>query len=171
MEQISKTQDIKDRVHTKILNFLSYKLRSETEVSDKLEQYLRRYKSISRSDKKDIREGIVKNLKKVNLLNDDTFTSAFVNEKIKSPKAVSKWQIKRFLIKKGVHEKVIENALKAYSKEVEVDKITQDARKKFSSLRKLDKLQQKKRLYNYLGRKGYPYDKIRSVVDSMCNVK
>ena len=171
MESRNKTQDIKGKVHAKVLNFLSYKLRSESEVSDKLEQCLRKYKSISKSEKEEISDEIIENLRKVDLLDDDVFTTSFVNEKIRSPKPVSKWHIKRFLIKKGVQEKVIERALKAYSKEVEIDKISQDARKKFSSLGKLDKLKQKKRLYDYLGRKGYPYDKIRFVVDSLCNVK
>jgi len=161
---------IKEKVNQKILNFISYKLRSEKEISNRLTQYLQRYKKIKKSQKDKIRLELMERLEEINLINDDYFAENFVTQKINSPKPASRMQIKQFLIKKGVPGKIITKALKLYTDDEEDRKIIKDARKKLITLKKLTKLQKKKRLYNYLAGKGYPFVKVRSVVDRIIEV-
>jgi len=164
-------QAIKEKVNQKILNFISYKLRSEREISDRLSQYLKRYKKVKKSQKDHIKAELMAKLEEINLINDVYFAESFVTQKIRSPKPASRMQIKQFLMKKGVSGKIISTVLRLYTDDEEDQKISKDAKKKLSTLKKLSKLQKKKRLYDYLARKGYPFTKIRSLVDRIIEVE
>lgn len=164
-------QAIKEKVNLKILNFISYKIRSEREISDRLSQYLYRYKKMKKSQKDEIKAEIMAKLEEINLINDVYFAKSFVYQKVKSPKPASRMQIKQFLMRKGVSVKIINEALKLYTDDEEDQKITKDAKKKFAALKNLNNIQKKKKLYDYLARKGYPFAKIRSVVDRIIEVE
>lgn len=164
-------QAIKEKVNLKILNFISYKIRSEREISDRLSQYLYRYKKMKKSQKDEIKAEIMAKLEEINLINDVYFAKSFVYQKVKSPKPASRMQIKQFLMRKGVSVKIINEALKLYTDDEEDQKITKDAKKKSATLKKFNKMQKKKKLYDYLARKGYPFAKIRSVVDRIIEVE
>jgi len=157
--------EIKDRVNQKLLNFISYKLRSEQEITQRLNSYLSRYKSLSKKDKDELMAELLENLRRNRLLDDAYFSQSFVLQKINSPKPASRQQMKKFLYNKGIPKDLIDEALKLYSSQQEEVKLDQEARKKLSFLRGLQPLQKKKKLYDYLARKGYSYNKIRTAVD------
>jgi len=163
-------REIKEKVNQKILNFISYKLRSEREISERLNRYLEKYKKINKSQKEEIKVELLEKLREVNIINDHYFAKSFVMQKIKSPKPASRMQTRQFLMKKGVPRSIISQALKIYTDDQEDQKITKAAKKKLSSLKNFNKLQKKKKLYNYLAGKGYPFARIRSIVDRIIEV-
>ncbi len=93
-------QAIKEKVNLKILNFISYKIRSEREISDRLSQYLYRYKKMKKSQKDEIKAEIMAKLEEINLINDIYFAESFVSQKVNSPKPASRMKIKQFLMRK-----------------------------------------------------------------------
>lgn len=165
------TLKLEEKVRKKIFNFVSYKLRSAKEISDRLDRYLSKYKNVNDKQKQNVKDTLTQDLKEMKLIDDDVFAQSFVAQKLRSRKPTSKFKVKQFLIKKGIPSGIIDNALIKFTSEVEGEKILQDARKKLSSLKKLPKLQKKKKLYDYLSRKGYPFDQIRSIVDRVLEVK
>ncbi len=162
---------IKEIITLKIINFISYKPRSQKEISDRLDKYLGRYKKINSQEKTTLRDDVLKHLQEVNLVDDDYFAQTFVAQKLRSPKPESKIKIRQFLMRKGVPTTIIDKAMKAYSDETEEEKMIKDARKKLSTLRNTPPLRKRKKLYEYLARKGYPFSRIRAIVDRELEVK
>ncbi len=167
-EKIKETQE---KIDLKILNFISYKARSTAEVKKKLDHYLKRKKNLKFSEIEKIKERSLEKLVNLNLLDDDDYAKSYVNEKIKSTKPVSKLQIRKFLLSKGVPYKIIDNNLKLMKKEIEYAKAKKDATRKLARYKKMDKRTMRNKLRVYLSRKGYPWEVVYSVVDNITGVK
>ncbi|HQG79114.1 MAG TPA: RecX family transcriptional regulator, partial [bacterium] len=64
-------------------------------------------------------------------------------------------------------KEIIDDFLGNLDKNLIYESALRDAKKKLSSLDKEDKYTKKKKLLNYLYRKGYPFDISSSVVDTL----
>jgi regulatory protein len=138
------------------LKFLSYRMRSEKELRDKLKK-----KEFAQS----LIDEVIKDLKRVDLVDDYEFASAFIRDRISnSPRG--KILLKQELWKKGIKKEVIEKALKEYFKDEDEEltlakELLQKRKKRYESL---DKNVAKRRLMSFLLRRGFSYDIVRQVL-------
>lgn len=160
-----------EKLEEKIFNFIAYKDRSWHEVNERLEKYLSRYRSLSARDKTTVKNSILDKISALKLVDDMKFAQSLVEEKIKSKKPFSKMQVRKFLYKKGIHQKIIENSLEKFSREIEMKKAKKDAMRKSKTYKDKDKRIRTNKLKQYLLRKGYPYEIVYPVVDSLTDVK
>lgn len=164
--QDSRAEEIFEKVYFKILNFISYNLRSEKEVSDRLTKYLSKYR-ISSSEKDNLSAKLTSKLEESGYLNDSNFAFSYVKSVSDSKKPVSKRKITHFLMKKGISKDIISDAINTLPEEFSRNNAMKDAEKKLRLLGNIDGFSKKRKLYDYLFRKGYDSGTISSVVDTL----
>jgi len=138
------------------LKFLSYRMRSEKEVKDKLKK---------KEFAGDLIAEIIKDLKRVNLIDDYEFASAFISDRI-SNNPRGKILLKQELWKKGIKKEIIEKALKEFFKD-EDEELTlakELLRKRKKRYEGLDENVAKRRLMSFLLRRGFSYDIVKQVL-------
>ncbi|HVP36889.1 MAG TPA: RecX family transcriptional regulator [Terriglobales bacterium] len=138
------------------LGFLSYRMRSEKEVRDKLKK---------KEFAQNLIDEVIKDLKRVNLVDDHEFASAFVRDRISnSPRG--KILLKQELWKKGIKKEIIEKALKEFFKDEDEElvlakELLQKRKKRYVGL---DENVAKRRLMSFLLRRGFSYDIVKQVL-------
>jgi regulatory protein len=138
------------------LKFLSYRMRSERELRDKLKK---------KEFAQNLIDEVVKDLKRVNLIDDYEFASAFVRDRI-SNNPRGKILLKQELWKKGIKKEIIEKALKEYFKDENEELILAKEllRKRKKRYESLDENVAKRRLMSFLLRRGFSYDIVKQVL-------
>ncbi|MBU0535090.1 RecX family transcriptional regulator [Patescibacteria group bacterium] len=164
--QDSKLEEIFEKVYFKILNFISYNLRSEKEVADRLTKYLSKYR-ISSSEKNNLSAKLTSKLEEGGYLNDLNFAFTYIKSVSDSKKPVSKRKITHFLMKKGISRDMLSDALDSLPADFSLNNAVKDAEKKLRLLGNIDEFSKKRKLYDYLFRKGYDSGTISSVVDTL----
>jgi len=162
----TRLDGIYEKVYFKILNFVSYRQRSEKEITDRLAKYLSKYRLLP-EEQKEIESRVYSNLEKDGYLDDVAFASTYIKAIVDSKKSVSKIKIYQFLLRKGIPKDTIEELLQLLPEDFIEQSVMKDAQKKLKTLRVGDVFTKKRKLSTYLFRKGYPSDVIRSVVDSL----
>jgi regulatory protein len=111
---------------------------------------------------------VIEDLKKNGYLNDSDFIRAFVAEKSKTKNWSSK-KIKGELIKRGLTSKIIDEALNDQPREADIENAMKLAKKKYEVLlkRNLERKDLRNKLSAYLFSKGFEYDLIKGVCDSL----
>lgn len=143
------------------LKIIERTLKTEKEVEIKLRQ---------KGFEENLIDKAINFLKKYDFVNDNKYIKCYVKEKIKKD---GKNKIKYNLMKKGIREDLIEKELN----EVNIDKqqyyntLMELARKKYEILSKkeADKLKVKKKICDYLLRKGYLWEEIKPVLNDLLN--
>jgi len=155
IDQILESE-VKKESKDAALKFLSYRMRSEKEVRDKLKK---------KEFANDLIDEVIKDLKRINLIDDSNFASAFVRDKI-SNKPQGKILLKQELWKKGIKEEIIVKVLKEYfedeEEELNLAKNLLEKRKK--RYENLDKNVAKRRMMSFLLRRGFSYEIIKQVL-------
>jgi regulatory protein len=155
IDQILESE-VKKESKDAALKFLSYRMRSEKEVRDKL-----RKKEFAQ----DIIDEVIGDLKRVNLLDDYEFTSAWIRDRI-SNKPRGKTLLKQELWKKGIKDETIEKVLKEYfedeEEELNLAKNLLEKRKK--RYENLDKNIAKRRMMSFLLRRGFSYEIVKQAL-------
>ena len=155
IDQILESE-VKKESKDAALKFLSYRMRSEKEVRDKLKK---------KEFANDLIDEVIKDLKRINLIDDSNFASAFVRDKI-SNKPQGKILLKQELWKKGIKDETIEKVLKEYfedeEEELNLAKNLLEKRKK--RYENLDKNIAKRRMMSFLLRRGFSYEIIKQVL-------
>jgi regulatory protein len=138
------------------LKFLSYRMRSERELRDKLKK---------KEFAQNLIDEVVKDLKRVNLIDDYEFASAFVRDRI-SNNPRGKILLKQELWKKGIKKEIIEKTLKEYFKDENEELILAKEllRKRKKRYESLDENVAKRRLMSFLLRRGFSYDIVKQVL-------
>lgn len=157
------------RVYTKLLNFLSFSKRSSKEIDEKLKSYLSKER-IPLREKEDIREKVLNKLKDDGYLsgtNDEDYAALYIEGLKKSSKPFNEINIRRFLSMKGISKDIVDEALNCVDRDSVYESALKDANKKVMSIEGKDIFTKKKKLLAYLYRKGYPYDIVSSVVDTL----
>jgi regulatory protein len=148
--------EIKKEAKELSLKFLSYRMRSEKEVRDKLK---------SKGFAKDIIDEIIGDLKRVNLLDDYEFASARIRDRL-SNNPRGKALLKQELYKKGIKPEIIEKILKEHfageAEELGLAKRLLEKRKK--RYESLEENVAKRRMSDFLLRKGFSYDIVKQVL-------
>jgi regulatory protein len=155
-----------EKVYSKILNFVSYRPRSEKEISNKLKYYLRLEK-IAADEKSKIEDEVVSKLAVDGYVNDLKAVGQFLDSFLYSPKRKSLRSLKESLMRKGFSTRAIEEVFSKVPEDSENEKVLADAKKKLRSLYKEKPIARKTKLKSFLYRKGYRSEVINSVVDSL----
>jgi regulatory protein len=137
------------------LNFLSYRIRTVSEIRKKLKE-----KKISAKTS----NKIIAYLEDSGLTNDEEFAKALIEEKIKN-KPVGIRVLKQKLFEKGVPKQVGEEVLEKVFENVDEKSLAMvNYRKLQPKLKGKDKNEQKRKVYEYLTRKGFGYDVINEII-------
>ena len=137
------------------INYLSYRMRATKEMIN--------YLKTKELDSNNI-TSVVDRLTKENYLNDGDFAKAFVRSRknltLKGPGV-----IRRELIEKGMSEKEINEALKLYSYEEQVEKATTLLQKKSSKQLKTSRIDQERKMYTLLLSQGFSTEVVQLVLN------
>ena len=149
-----KALDEVERAHERALHFLSYRPRSSEEVR-------RRLREKGFSD--EAVEAVIERLERVGLLNDEAFARFWVeNRENFSPRSMR--ALRYELRQKGVPEPVIESALAEMDEE---DAAYRAAKARLRRYQDADERTFRKRLGDYLLRRGFSYSVVRDVLDRL----
>ena len=147
-----RQQDAVERAHERALRFLSYRPRSRAEV----ERYLQD-KGVPPEDVAQVLE----RLSRVGLINDEEFARFWVSNREQfSPR--SPYALRRELRQKGVPEEIIAQALAEVDEEKSAYRAAQKRYRRWAGL---DYDTFRRKLGDYLVRRGFSYEVVRSVVE------
>lgn len=140
------------------LRLLGYRQRSISELKMRLE-------------KKGFSSALIKKtiayLREIDLLNDETFTRMWIRERMRTrPEGIT--LLRHQLKDKGISEVIIEKAIAECTRDYDERKVAKDLvasrRKRYKNV---EPLKVKKRLYDYLRRRGFSYDTIIDAIDAI----
>jgi SOS response regulatory protein OraA/RecX len=155
-------EEIFEKIYSKVLNFLSYKERTQQELEAAMDKYL--YKiPISNSEKAELKSKIFTELGPELAVSDESYAKTYITDVIQTGRLISKKQISNFLYRKGILREVIEDTLEIYYTNEDELRIVQalcDKRTKNLGL------QEKAKMINYLISKGFSPSAVYPVVDT-----
>lgn len=143
------------KILDKVYRFLSFRPRSKKEI----EQYLRK-KGIGEEEKKIV----LKKLEKAGFVNDLAFAKFFVESRVKfRPKG--KRLIAAELAQKGIDKETINQVLsETQTSEIDLAKVA--ISKKLERFLKLPELGAKQKISQFLARRGFSWETIKTIIDS-----
>ena len=151
-EQLQESNEYQ-KAYAYAINVLSRRLYSEYELKRKL---------LMREVATEVIDAVIKKLVSIELLNDVTFASIYMEAEIRMQKK-SRSQIIFDLRKKGISEQIIEDLMETFSFENEQKILKQELKKAYErySQKKLTKFELQNKVTTALGRKGFNFDEIR----------
>lgn len=155
---IEKIKDYDEFIYGKNIapSFLSYRIRSTKEILRKLNS-----KKISDSSSKKV----IQFLKKINLLNDDEFARLLINSKLNKNPA-GKRLLRQKLFEKGVSKETSDKALNSvFIGDEEKSLAVKSLNKYLPRLKETDRILKKKKVFDYLVRRGYGYSIISEIIN------
>lgn len=160
-EEISRLIKEKEfsEAREKTLRFLSHRMYSEKEIREKLTK-----KGFGES----VIEKVVADLRHNSIIDDYLFAKAFIHDRMRFNPQGS-YRIAYELKKKGLSQDII-NKIFTEEKVVETDieRALKLAKKRLKTLINIkDKEKVKRRLYNFLLRRGFSYETIKTVMDKL----
>jgi SOS response regulatory protein OraA/RecX len=157
-----------EKIYLKVLDFASYKPRSERELNTKIDSLLKRFKLETSADSAEAHEVILDRLRELDLLSDAT-VRVYVQSFINSSKPRGPRTIEQFLVRKGFDYKQIQQELDKVSEEIWLNFALSEGTKKLRSYK--DPKTRKNKLLSYLYSKGYSQNTIGVAVDTLLGVK
>jgi len=141
------------------LRFLARRPHSIKELKDKL---------FKKSKSPNLIDSIIEEFKSNNYLNDETFANAFLTDEVRLKKT-GPLLIKNKLLQKGVNSEVIDSLINNnYDVVIQTKNCIILINKKLIVLnQKISSIERKTKLVNYLKQKGYHWDIIKKVVESL----
>jgi regulatory protein len=137
-------------------DFLSYRIRSVKEIKDKL-----KLKEISQGTI----EKTIAHLKELKLLDDEEFARQLVKEKLAN-KPSGKAVLKQKLYQKGIPAEITKRVLEeTFNDSNEKEFVKEIFNKYFGKVKGLDVFKQRKKMFDYLARKGFDFEIIKEVIN------
>lgn len=155
-DEVSKLFDL-------CLRFLSYRPRSKKEVEDYLARKISKKENIKYNQAKESEmiAPVVGKLTKYKYIDDRQFTKWWIEARSKN-KPKGKAIIKLELIKKGVDREIIDIELSKITNQKEL--AIKSIERKLSTWQKLPEVEFKKKIYSYLGTRGFSFEIIKEIV-------
>lgn len=146
----------KKKAKIRALNFLSHRDRSEKEIRTKL-------MDVGFSGQ--IIELVVEDLKKISLIDDEKFAVNFGKTKLIA-RPMGEFLLKRELYQKGISNELIEKAIEQVYSERKQDEIARElAAKRKKQLQNVGELKAKKRINDFLLRRGFNLEIIIQIIE------
>lgn len=144
------------RAKDRALRFLSYRDRSEKEIRTKLKQV---------GYDENIIEWVVGELKRLKFLDDQRFAQSFAQTQMIT-RPVGEYFLKRELKQKGLDEELIEQTVaKTYEEKDQVSVALELAQQRKKRYQNVDELKAKKRVSDFLLRRGFSWDVVAEVME------
>ena len=145
------------RAKETVFRLLRFRMRSENEIRDKL-----KIKGISHS----IIEKTVDYFKKIDIIDDRAFTRGWINSRLNKPYGI--YRIRRECLLKGIDKELFEEELKKASSDYdELDPATSLAQKRLMKYEGIPIQKAKKRILDYLTRRGFSSRTIHKVLQQI----
>lgn len=159
-----------ERMLNKSLKFLSFRPRSEKEIRDHL-LWKGKLKDIDKSDSEKAEyeksiEKVVSKLKKIGQVDDKGFAEWWVEQR-QSFKQIGVRAIKVELFQKGIDKDTVSELLDESDESKEVELAVKASSKKIQSYKKLDTQEFRIKMGQYLARRGFGWNTIKKVVDTL----
>lgn len=145
-----------EKAKSAALRLLSYRMRSSKEIADKLKE---------KGSSPDTIHTVIRDLKRINYLNDLEFAKEFVESRlIHNPKG--KAFLRYELLRKGVENKIIDKVIDekmSTEKEENIARIL--AEKIWNKKKNVEEIKRKAQTYNYLARRGFPASLVKRILE------
>ncbi len=152
----------KNIARNRALNWLSFRDRSEQEMRSKLSQAGFEIKII---------ELVLDDLKRLQLINDEKFALNFVKTRMLT-RPMGEYLLKRELSQKGIADELIEKTkIQVFSEQTQFDIARELARKKKKQLQNVEEKKAKKRVNDFLLRRGFALDLIIQIIEQWDNLE
>ncbi|CUS97318.1 regulatory protein [Candidatus Kryptobacter tengchongensis] len=166
-EQIAEIKSSSELISAKetAYKFLSHKPRTQKEVEERLRQ---------KGFDKNVISKVVQEIKNYGFINDLEYARNFVFDRIKS-KTLGKVALKQALLAKGISNDIIEQVLSERENivdefEIALELANQKLKQiKSSKKKKRTKNEQKRKIYEFLARRGFSWDVINRVMREIFN--
>lgn len=153
--------DLYQRLLNSSFRFVSYRPRSQKEITDFLQKKLVKWKVAGPA----ALELVAARLKELGYIDDYKFAQWWVDQRLTHrPKGFR--MIKSELERKGIEREVIETVL-SHAAALESTLALQAVKKKLGLWDKLPPLEQKRKIYAFLGRRGFSGELIGRVIDEL----
>lgn len=170
--RVTPTMDttVYERLLAASLRFVSYRPRSEKEIRDFLANKLKRWKVFSGT----VVDKVIARLTELSYVDDAKFVVWWIEQRQTfKPKGVR--LIAQELKSKGINRELIDEVVCQFSsdrgqndkQQSEVDAAHRAVQKKLSHWSKLPILEQKKKLFDFLYRRGFDMDTAQRVIDEV----
>lgn len=143
-----------EKARSILLNRLSRGPRSKAQLRNLLEE---------RQVPSEIAEGILDRFEEVGLIDDAKFAEAFARDKRQS-RGLAKRALAQELKKVGVSPEFSESALEEFDQESEVELAITLVERRLATVSNLDWQSRQRRLYGYLGRRGFAANVIATAI-------
>lgn len=143
------------------LNYISYKPRTKYEVRRRLER---------EEYPENLIEDVIAYLESLEYLDDHSYARLFAEERFSS-KGYGPYRVRQDLRKRGVKSDIIDQALGEVFDRVSVkEEALRQAKKRWPRLSyEEDPRKRKKKLSDFLARRGYPFEVIRGVIEEVAD--
>ena len=141
-------------IYNKCIKYISYRIRSKYEIINYLNKFKLDYSTI---------ENIIEKLEDNNLINDEIFVKAFVNDKINFTTS-GPYKIKLELLKHNIDKYLIDKYLDNIDKDLIYNKISKIVEKNLKN-KKYPKNVLKNKIYKTLVNNGYYNDDIMYILN------
>ncbi|ADU29235.1 recombination regulator RecX [Evansella cellulosilytica] len=150
-----REEDVLDKAFQKTLNYISYRMRSEKEVFTYLKDL-----EISPEDA----HNLIDRLKDLNVLDDLMFAEAFVRTK-KNTQKKGPFIIEQELYEKGISQKHIDQAMKQYPMEEQLENAMVIISKKKSGYKSDSQKQKKQKMHQFLLQRGFSTNVAKEAIE------
>ena len=141
-------------IYNKCIKYISYRIRSKYEIRNYLNKFKLDYSTI---------ENIINKLEENNLINDEVFVKAFINDKINFTTS-GPYKIKLELLKHNIDKYLIDKYLDNIDKELIYNKISKIVEKNLKN-KKYPKSVLKNKIYKSLINNGYYNEDIMYILN------
>ena len=156
-QRLHEIKDYDEYIYGKdiALNFLSYRIRTTSEIKKKLKEKKISVKSANK---------VLKYLEDSGLIDDEEFAKLLIEENIRrNPVGIR--VLKQKLFEKGVPKQVGEKVLEKVLENIDEKQLALvNFNKLYKKIRNKDKTEQKRKTYEFLTRKGFGYDVINEII-------
>jgi len=164
--KVTAVENSKDRLYDRALRFLSFRPRSEKEVLDYLSEKIRT-KKVSKGQAIAKAKKIILRLKSLGLIDDREFTRWWLEQR-QTFRPKGKLALRQELRQKGIDDSLISRLLDSLiTPEVELETAKKLARKRLKVIKSLPFLEQKRKLVQFLGSRGFSYPTIKLALDEV----
>jgi len=159
-EEVEKTKigEAQRRLTDQVMNYLSFRPRSEKEILDYLTKAISKNEKIKWSQAKQspLPELVIAKLKKYDLVNDKEFAKWWIDSRTRA-KQKSRAIIQAELIQKGISKEQVELLLPK-NKQSDLKLALKVIEKKRKTLERLSPQESRKKIYSWLGSRGFDFE-------------
>ena len=158
-------KEIFEKLYQQAIRFLSYRARSEKEISDFLYKKSKNKRlQLTKLSSREYIENIIQQLKKENLVNDNEFADWWIEQRLSyNPKG--KKVLRLELLQKGIAPQLAEEKINKANQECFQEAAKKILCKKIKLYSHLKERELKDKLIKHLLRRGFDYQSIKFLVD------